>query len=479
MDHQVIKNLPVGFRFLPTDAELIEYYLKGKNLGFHFPDTPIHDCYIYDFNPEDLIGMYGMGEKQDMYFFSEREPVTACGLRPNRTAVGGHWRSNRSYEVRDNEDRIIGVRMSLKFFKGKKESTDWLMDEYKLPEGDEAMTSTREKKRRKMTMAENQNSIHRLKMEGFVLCRIHRRGKRPEANKNIRCTYPVESTTSDDSQNPAALEDFRASQFDDFGIDHIELLNSPAAPQSDDFSIDNGELLSPPAAPQSDDFRIDVEELLSLPAAPQSDDFGIDVEELLSPTAAPQSDDFCIDVEELLSLPAAPQSDDFGIDVEELLSPPAAPQSDDFSIDIEEFLNPRAEDSKAPQSDDFGIDVEELLSQPEDSRAPKSDDFGMDIEEVLKPQEDSKAPQYVDFDIAIEELLKATEDSKAPQSDDFCMDIEETLNSPEDSKAPQSDDHDIDHTEELLGSPEGSGAPQYDLDEYADIDVEELLNLLD
>ncbi|KAL5977298.1 hypothetical protein ACLOJK_021644 [Asimina triloba] len=87
--------------------------------------------------------MYGMGEKQEMYFFSERESVTACGLRPNRTAAGGHWRSNRSYEVCDEEDKIIRVRMSLKFFKGRKESMDWLMDEYKLPEGDEAMTNGR------------------------------------------------------------------------------------------------------------------------------------------------------------------------------------------------------------------------------------------------------------------------------------------------------------------------------------------------
>lgn len=55
----VIQNLPPGYRFLPTDEELVNEYLKNKVENKPLPcNGIIHDVLIYDSNPYELIGMF-------------------------------------------------------------------------------------------------------------------------------------------------------------------------------------------------------------------------------------------------------------------------------------------------------------------------------------------------------------------------------------------------------------------------------------
>lgn len=48
--------LPPGFRFHPTDEELILYYLKRKVMGKRFQFMPISEVELYKFAPWDLPG---------------------------------------------------------------------------------------------------------------------------------------------------------------------------------------------------------------------------------------------------------------------------------------------------------------------------------------------------------------------------------------------------------------------------------------
>lgn len=49
-------GFPPGFRFHPTDSELLEYYLKRKIMGLNFDFQLISELDLYKFSPWDLPG---------------------------------------------------------------------------------------------------------------------------------------------------------------------------------------------------------------------------------------------------------------------------------------------------------------------------------------------------------------------------------------------------------------------------------------
>ena len=48
-----MNSLPPGYRFQPTDEELV-YYLTEKVLGRPLPIVPIRDINLYNYNPQQL-----------------------------------------------------------------------------------------------------------------------------------------------------------------------------------------------------------------------------------------------------------------------------------------------------------------------------------------------------------------------------------------------------------------------------------------
>ncbi|GFY96220.1 hypothetical protein Acr_11g0005260 [Actinidia rufa] len=48
-----MNSLPPGYRFQPTDEELV-YYLTDKVLGRPLPIVPIRDINLYNYNPQQL-----------------------------------------------------------------------------------------------------------------------------------------------------------------------------------------------------------------------------------------------------------------------------------------------------------------------------------------------------------------------------------------------------------------------------------------
>ncbi|MBA0608197.1 hypothetical protein Godav_020439 [Gossypium davidsonii] len=127
-----------GFRFHPTEEELVNYYLKETVLGKNLYCDIIGFLNIYNHYPWDLPGMAKIGERE-WYFFVQRDTRSGHGgKKPNRTTERGYWKATGSDRQirRLTEPKIItGLRKTLVFYTGKAPNgnrTDWVMNEYRL-----------------------------------------------------------------------------------------------------------------------------------------------------------------------------------------------------------------------------------------------------------------------------------------------------------------------------------------------------------
>ncbi|KDP20283.1 hypothetical protein JCGZ_06869 [Jatropha curcas] len=173
-------NLPPGFRFHPTDEELILHYLKKKISSAPFPVSIIADVDIYKFDPWDLPDKAAFGEKE-WYFFSPRDRKYPNGARPNRAAASGYWKATgtdklivassiagSSIGVQENN---IGVKKALVFYKGRPPKgikTNWIMHEYRL--SDTPTHSTIRPINRP-----KDSSTTTMRLDDWVLCRIYKK----------------------------------------------------------------------------------------------------------------------------------------------------------------------------------------------------------------------------------------------------------------------------------------------------------------
>ncbi|EEF36957.1 NAC transcription factor 47 [Ricinus communis] len=168
-------NLPPGFRFHPTDEELILHYLKKKIASTPFPVSIIADVDIYKSDPWDLPAKAAFGEKE-WYFFSPRDRKYPNGARPNRAAASGYWKATGTDKVivastvaaggvvQEN----IGVKKALVFYKGRPPKgikTNWIMHEYRLAD---APTCNHKPVRPK-------DSSTTMRLDDWVLCRIYKK----------------------------------------------------------------------------------------------------------------------------------------------------------------------------------------------------------------------------------------------------------------------------------------------------------------
>ncbi|KAI4381632.1 hypothetical protein MLD38_007690 [Melastoma candidum] len=137
-------SLPPGFRFHPTDEELVLHYLQRKVASAPLPVSIIAEVDIYKFDPWDLPPMAAFGEKE-WYFFSPRDRKYPNGARPNRAAASGYWKATGTDKVIVSSSRSstrmqhvnVGVKKALVFYKGRPPrgvKTNWIMHEYRLAE---------------------------------------------------------------------------------------------------------------------------------------------------------------------------------------------------------------------------------------------------------------------------------------------------------------------------------------------------------
>ncbi|KAA3475721.1 NAC domain-containing protein 83-like [Gossypium australe] len=127
-----LRKLPPGFRFQPTEEELVFQYLKCKAFSFPLPASIIPDLNICNFDPWDLPGELG----EERYFFSMKEAKYKTGNRINRATASGYWKATGSdKQIISRRNQVAGMRKTLVFHMGKPPHglrTDWIMHEYRL-----------------------------------------------------------------------------------------------------------------------------------------------------------------------------------------------------------------------------------------------------------------------------------------------------------------------------------------------------------
>ncbi|CAH2079893.1 unnamed protein product [Thlaspi arvense] len=127
-------DLPPGFRFHPTDEELITHYLKPKVFNTCFSATAIGEVDLNKIEPWDLPRMAKMGEKE-WYFFCVRDRKYPTGLRTNRATEAGYWKATGKDKEIFKCKSLVGMKKTLVFYKGrapKGVKSNWVMHEYRL-----------------------------------------------------------------------------------------------------------------------------------------------------------------------------------------------------------------------------------------------------------------------------------------------------------------------------------------------------------
>ncbi|XP_038997286.1 NAC domain-containing protein 100-like isoform X1 [Hibiscus syriacus] len=127
-------DLPPGFRFHPTDEELISHYLHKKVLDINFSAKAIGEVDLNKSEPWELPWKAKMGEKE-WYFFCVRDRKYPTGLRTNRATDSGYWKATGKDKEIYRGKSLVGMKKTLVFYKGrapKGEKMNWVMHEYRL-----------------------------------------------------------------------------------------------------------------------------------------------------------------------------------------------------------------------------------------------------------------------------------------------------------------------------------------------------------
>ncbi|KAK1307808.1 NAC domain-containing protein 78 [Acorus calamus] len=129
-----------GFRFHPTDEELVLYYLKRKVSGKPFRFDAISEVDLYKVEPWDLPARSRIQTRDlEWYFFSPLDRKYGNGsARANRATENGYWKTTgKDREVKSGSGRTVGAKKTLVFHTGRAphgERTNWVMHEYRLDE---------------------------------------------------------------------------------------------------------------------------------------------------------------------------------------------------------------------------------------------------------------------------------------------------------------------------------------------------------
>ncbi|CAN0859980.1 Protein CUP-SHAPED COTYLEDON 2 [Linum grandiflorum] len=161
------EKLPPGFRFHPTDEELVTYYLVNKIGDASFSARAVADVDLNKSEPWDLPGKAKMGEKE-WYFFSQRDRKYPTGVRTNRATNTGYWKTTgKDKEIFNttSSGELVGMKKTLVFYKGRAprgEKSNWVMHEYRI---------------------HSKSSYRPSKQEEWVVCRVFKKSP-AGVNKN-------------------------------------------------------------------------------------------------------------------------------------------------------------------------------------------------------------------------------------------------------------------------------------------------------
>ncbi|KAL0335155.1 UNVERIFIED_CONTAM: NAC domain-containing protein [Sesamum radiatum] len=156
-------NLPPGFRFYPTDEELVVHFLQRKAALLPCHPDVIPDLDLYPYDPWDLHGK-AMGEGNKWYFYSRRTKI--------RVSESGYWQSIGVEEPiysSTNSHKVVGMKKYSAFYIGEPSGsqpvkTNWIMQEYRLSSDSSSSTSSRRSRNSKTNIMDYSK---------WVICRVY------------------------------------------------------------------------------------------------------------------------------------------------------------------------------------------------------------------------------------------------------------------------------------------------------------------
>ncbi|KAJ0083849.1 hypothetical protein Patl1_30350 [Pistacia atlantica] len=122
-----------GFRFSPTDVELISFYLKKKMEGSENCVEVISEIEICKHEPWDLPEKSIIKSDNEWFFFCSRGRKYPNGSQSKRATELGYWKATGKERNVKSGNTVIGTKRTLVFHVGrapKGERTEWIMHEY-------------------------------------------------------------------------------------------------------------------------------------------------------------------------------------------------------------------------------------------------------------------------------------------------------------------------------------------------------------
>ncbi|PKU62619.1 NAC domain-containing protein 37 [Dendrobium catenatum] len=183
---EVGTTLPPGFRFHPSDEELVGHYLYKKVANKKASQGTMVEVDLHIREPWDLPEMAKLSPNE-WYFFSFRDRKYATGSRTNRATKSGYWKATGKDRTIYNPKKhvMIGMRKTLVFYLGRAPNgikTNWVMHEFRL---------------------ETPNSQPK---EDWVLCRVFHKRKEEREKETTTCYNTISPPDLWNTSSPIVMD---------------------------------------------------------------------------------------------------------------------------------------------------------------------------------------------------------------------------------------------------------------------------------